>query len=383
MKLLLYSLKTLFFSFRSTLLTLLLMAFTNFMLLSMMTLRQSDTNVTGKFRNLDDVVFLSFAHPGYSKDDLCQYAKNLKAYHKIDANVAEIDGQMYASLFYDDYIMRHFNLEFSEGNIAESDDQVVVTASGGSNHRVGDWVEIKYYTVSGEVRFAQKQICGILDDDNVIYPSFTGSEIDASSMVVNLNNPNRFLIGNDDGLAFLTSDPNFMNPMEDDHTVLFLEPQSVQDSAVADLCESVSLFGTVTTGKSVFEAAHQLEQENVKTYRVLAVSLVLLSVIAVLGHYFINIYRRKSEFAVMYISGCTQKNLIKIEMLQMALVVLASTLLGAACAKIFVEETYYLSLSGTGILASVFLAAAYFLCSVAAVFLTAKKENIANLLRGE
>ena len=158
---------------------------------SLVVLGEDFTNLSSAFSNMDDVILLSFSHPKYVPDDLYKCNSNIKNYHKICSNLTDIDHTMCASIYYDEYLLQHFNLDLKNGRRINDKNEIIITSTLGEKYKVGDTVTVMYYTEYQEQKFTEKKVCGILSNDTVFYSSSFGSDISALELRENLSDPNR------------------------------------------------------------------------------------------------------------------------------------------------------------------------------------------------
>ena len=383
LKYIFFSLKSLKITLRSTVISFILILITMLMFNSLIVLGQDSTKTSSAFLNMEDVIFLSFSHPKYDPDDLCKSVPNIKAYHKISSNLTDIDTTMCASLYYDKYVLQHFNFDLKNGRMIKDSNEIIITSALGKKYKVGDTVSIMYYTEYQEQKFTEKTVCGVLSNDIVFYSSSFGSEITASEFRVNLDDPDRFIIGNNEGCGFITSDECFENPFETDRSIIFIEPERSDEKSISDLCTALQEFGCVYKGADFIKNAKNNETKNIKDYRTIMIALAILSSVTLFGHYIIDVYRRRNEFAIMYICGAENKNIYAIEIVKMVALVLTASIIGTSLACLLIQKTQHMTLSPVGISISCGFMLVYILFSMLALYLVTKKEDISEVMKGE
>lgn len=201
------------------------------------------------------------------------------------------------------------------------------------------------------------------------YSSSFGSEITASELRVNLSDPNRMIIGNQDGCGFITSDNCFEHPFETNRSIIFIEPKQSDDKSISNLCSDLQAFGCVYRGEDFVNDMNSKEIKNIKDYRTIMIALAILSSITLFGHYIIDVYRRRNEFAVMYICGSTNKIIYTIEAIKIIVLVMGASIVGISLAYLLTKRALYLNLSPVGLSISCAFMLAYILSSILALYL--------------
>ncbi|MBR6986073.1 MAG: hypothetical protein IKH75_21615 [Ruminococcus sp.] len=383
MKYIIFSLKSLKITLRSTIISFILISVTMLMFNSLVVLGEDFTNLSSAFSNMDDVILLSFSHPKYVPDDLYKCNSNIKNYHKICSNLTDIDHTMCASIYYDEYLLQHFNLDLKNGRRINDKNEIIITSTLGEKYKVGDTVTVMYYTEYQEQKFTEKKVCGILSNDTVFYSSSFGSDISALELRENLSDPNRSIIGNQAGCGFITSDDCFEHPFASNRSIIFIEPGLSDEKSISDLCSDLQTFGCVYKGEEFIKDTKSKENRNIKDYRSIMVALAILSSITLFGHYMLDVYRRRNEFAVMYICGATNKNIYTIEIIKIIALVSGASIVGISLAYLLIKEILYLTLSPVGITLSCAFMLVYILFSMLALYLVTKKEDVSEIMKGE
>jgi hypothetical protein len=344
-------------------------------------LNERYVNQTDRMKNMGEIVMLSFNNPNLEPDDMYGEMENLAAWHRIEHNTAEIDDRPFHVFVYDGYIDRYINYNFASGGRIGNPDQIIITHSASRFLSVGDTVEITYYNASRLPKPVTKEVCGILKDDVVFYSTSHGTVIGAEDLTANLNDPGRFYQDDYSGLGFITFDDVFASILTTNLGVYYLEPKDLGE--IESLKYDGALFGTFTYGADIYADAKEKETDNIKGNRTINVSIALLCGTTLFGSSIINMYKRRSEIAVLFLCGATRKIALSYELLRNCVVILIAYACGAGLSAFMLKHITYLPFSLRGGRLSVLFICAVYLATMLAVFMVLKKESVADIIKGD
>jgi hypothetical protein len=215
----------------------------------------------------------------------------------------------------------------------------------------------------------------------VFYSTSNGTVISAEDLTANLNDPGRFYQDDDSGLGFITFDDAFTSILTGNLGVYYLEPKDLGN--IESFKSDGALFGTFTYGADIHADAEQKEIDSVKRNRTINVSIALLCVAALFGSSIINMYKRRSEIAVLLLCGATRKTALSYELLRNCAVILLAYMSGAALSAFMLERIAHLRFSLRGGILGVLFICAVYLATTLAIFMVLKKESVADIVKGD
>lgn len=321
---------------------------------------------------LADTYYLCVENPAISIDEIKKKMEGYGEIHNVRFLVSDCHSQAANCFIYDEYVMEHISYSYLKGERPKHENDVVLSNDFKELYDVGDQITFSVYLEDGSVVTKSKNVCGILKDNTIFYPTGMGSD-----------QMDLLFIEGDNQIYFkksiITMDHELL--LFDDRRMMFLiEPKS--DFQQNEVKEMVVDWGDFYSGKQII-ADNYAELSRIKSKnRIIVTAGFSVSLSIFLGSIYISFVRRRKEQAVLMLCGGTYlKSSIMLKMNSFC-----SMLLGAGVGtvlSIFSMKMDYFEgrFNGIHILGVFLLVTMIYLISCILIELCWKKENIIELMK--
>lgn len=344
----------------------------------LISLYEIDHNIGTLYNGMEECTFFYLNSDNYAPKDFEKASAELKAYHRLHMNYCRIDKKIFSTVVSDDFLTQNINLKLDKGKPISDETEIILSKSAGDFYKVGDQLTVEYFNEHKEICSVTKQVCGILENNIFPTSSSSGMTMNITLMAENLSDTNNSF-GGDLGCGFITTDERLKDPREQATGLYFLESKNSPDVLLSDL----SMMGIGVAGKEIIWQANENVQYLKKSYTVIIVTLVLLSLVIIVGSNIIDFYVRKNEIYVQLLCGIEEKMIQRLEILKAITLGAISTIAALVGSEILVKKIHGFDITFGGTLFGFLTLFLFVVVSFLTLKIFIKNENLSEELRGE